>query len=231
MNCDGIARYYEVLEHLSFGRSLEKSRFAFLGEAKSSWRAILCGDGDGRFLARLLCANSRVEVDFVDLSPRMIELAERRIAAMGRSFRERVRFLARDVREFKPRLHGYDLIVTNFFLDCFTEQDLAKVVALLAACGTPQTRWIVSDFREADGPIGRVWTSAIIRSLYAAFRLTTGLRVSRLPDYQAAIARSGYLLLCEEKALGGLLHSSLWQSCSPCLGVAPNHNVAAAVVP
>ncbi|MHB8502791.1 MAG: class I SAM-dependent methyltransferase [Candidatus Acidiferrales bacterium] len=215
MNCDGIARYYEMLEHLSFGRSLERSRFAFLGETRTSRRALLCGGGDGRFLARLLCASARVEVDFVDLSPKMIELAERRIAAMGRSFRERVRFRAGDVREFKPRPEGYDLIVTNFFLDCFTEQELAQVVACLANCAAPHVRWIVSDFREAHGPFGRIWTGAVIRSLYAAFRLTTGLRVTQLPCYAAALARRGYLLRCEETAFAGLLHSSLWEGCTP----------------
>lgn len=215
MNCDRIARYYKALEHLSFGRSLEKSRFAFLREAGASRRAVLCGGGDGRFLARLLCENSRVEVDFVDLSPRMIALAARRVAGMGRVFQKRVRFHCADIRKFKPRPEGYDLIVTHFFLDCFAEEELAQVVARLASCGAPQGRWIVSDFREADGLIGRIWTGAIIHGLYAAFRLTTVLHVSRLPDYAAALVRGGYLLRCEKRALGGLLHSSLWEVCTP----------------
>ncbi|MGB7281081.1 MAG: class I SAM-dependent methyltransferase [Candidatus Acidiferrum sp.] len=212
MNCDGIARYYEALERLSFGRFLERSRFAFLGETRFSQRAILCGGGDGRFLARLLCENPRVEVDFVELSPKMIELAERRVAGMGRAFRERVRFHSTDIRDFQPWPEGYDLIVTHFFLDCFGEQELAQVVARLASCGAPRVRWIVSDFREADGLIGRMWTGAVIRGLYAAFQLTTGLCVTQLPDYAAALARRGYFLRCEEKALGGLLHSSLWEA-------------------
>lgn len=212
MNCDGIARYYEVLEHLSFGGYLERSRFAFLGEARIARRAIVCGGGDGRFLARLLRVNSSVEVDFVELSPKMVELAELRVAGMGRGFRERVRFRVRDVCEFEPPTEGYDLIVTHFFLDCFSEAELAGIVARLASWGVAHARWIVSDFREADGPVGRIWTRSVIRGLYAAFRLTTGLRVTRLPNYAAALAREGYLLRCEEKALGELLHSSLWRA-------------------
>lgn len=210
MNCDALARSYELLEYLSFGRFLERSRFAFLDELRTSRRALLCGGGDGRFLARLLCANPRVEVDFVDLSPRMIELAARRCTAMGRSFQARVRFHVADIRQFKPRPEGYDLIVTNFFLDCFTEEELAAVVSFLAGCATPPLRWVVSDFRQAGGPIGRLWTAAVIRSLYAAFRLTTGLHVNRLPDYPSALASKGFLLRLEETFLGGLLHSSLW---------------------
>ena len=211
MNCDAIARYYELLERISFGRYLERSRFAFLGVVQSSKRAILCGGGDGRFLVRLLSMSSAVEVDFVDLSQTMVRLAERRVSALGPSFRERVAFHCGDVREFKMRPDSYDLIVTNFFLDCFTQEELPRVVDHLATSGGQKTRWVVSDFCEAEGLINSLWTRAVIRSLYAAFRLTTGLRVTRLPDYASALRRTGYALRSERASLGGLLHSSLWE--------------------
>jgi ubiquinone/menaquinone biosynthesis C-methylase UbiE len=139
MNCDRIAPYYEFLEHLSFGKSLERRRCAFLRETQTSKRAIVCGGGDGRFLARLLRTNSRVLVDFVDLSPGMIELAERRVAAMGPAYRARVRFYVGDVGEFQAQPKCYDLIVTNFFLDCFSETELSTIVARLAGWGAERT--------------------------------------------------------------------------------------------
>jgi SAM-dependent methyltransferase len=210
MNCDAIAPYYEALEHLSFGRRLEQMRFAFLQEARASRRAIVCGGGDGRFLARLLRANPAVQVDFVDLSSKMIEVAEKRITGMGWAARRRVRFHAGDIREFAPGPVEYDLIVSHFFLDCFSDAELADVVGSLADWAAPDVTWIVSDFRETQGPIGRIWTSGVTRGLYAAFRLTTGLRVTRLPKYLPAIAEAGFRLRHEENALGGLLHSSVW---------------------
>jgi SAM-dependent methyltransferase len=212
MNCDGIARYYESLEHLSFGKALEKRRFAFLAEASDSRRALLCGGGDGRFLARLLCENTRVEVDFVDLSPKMIELARRRVAGMGATFERRVRFHTGDIRGCKLQTGNYDLIATHFFLDCFQEQELAEAVDYLAGCGTAGGKWILSEFREADGIAGRAWTRAVIRSLYLGFRVCTGLRVRRLPNYEAALTARGYQLRCEQVTFGGLLGSSLWQA-------------------
>jgi hypothetical protein len=210
MNCDALAPYYNVLEHLSFGRFLERTRCAFLKEAIRSRRAILCGGGDGRFLSRLLQANSSVNVDFIDLSPMMVQLAERRVASLGQTFRDRVRFHACDVRNFVPQRASYDLIVTHFFLDCFSDADLPGIVATLANWAGSDANWIVSEFRETEGTIGRVWTHAVIRCLYACFRFTTGLRVTHLPNYVAALERGGYSLSCEEKILGGLLHSSLW---------------------
>jgi ubiquinone/menaquinone biosynthesis C-methylase UbiE len=161
-----------------------------------------------------------VPVDFVDLSAKMIDLAERRISGMGRSARARVAFHVGDVREFAPRPAGYDLITTHFFLDCFREAELAEVIGKLAGWATPKATWIVSDFRETKGWVRRVWSKGIIRGLYAAFRVTTGLRVTQIPDYKSAIANSGFELRYKEKALGGLLHSSFWTG-SFCAGNVP----------
>jgi ubiquinone/menaquinone biosynthesis C-methylase UbiE len=223
MNCDRIAPYYEILEHFLFGRLLEHRRFAFLGEIRTSRKALVCGGGDGRFLARLLRVNARVEVDFVDLSSTMVELAERRVTGMGRTFRKRVRFHAGDVRSFAVPADSYDLIVTHYFLDCFSNEELEDVVGRLASWGMPQARWIVSDFREANGPIGRLWTRGVISGLYAGFRFTTGLKVTRLPQYKAALARRGYFLRLEENVMAGLLHSSLWEAETWQGGMAKSH--------
>lgn len=211
MNCDWLAPYYESLEHLSFGRFLEERRFAFLEKTQPSERTLECGGGDGRFLARLLSVNHKVQVDFVDSSSKMTELAERRVSRMGSVYRERVRFFIGDVREFEPHTAGYDLIVTHFFLDCFDDKELAEVVARLASWRKADSRWVVSDFCEGQGMIGQLWTRAVIRSLYAAFLFSTGLRVKRLPDYRAILAQEGFLPRFEESALGGLLHSSFWE--------------------
>ena len=54
-------------------------------------RALVLGDGNGRFLAELLAANRSVAVDAIDISPMMVELACRRVGET-----DRVRFLVAD---------------------------------------------------------------------------------------------------------------------------------------
>jgi cyclopropane fatty-acyl-phospholipid synthase-like methyltransferase len=211
MNCDFIAPYYQTLEYVSFGKSLERRRFAFLSSARTSRSAIVCGGGDGRFLARLLRANSLVRVDFVDLSPRMVELAERRITGMGRSFRARVQFHTADLRAFDPPEGAYDLVVTHFFLDCFTDSEVADLTARLTSWTAPQAQWIVSEFQRAQGRFAELWTSVVVRALYSAFRLSTNSRITQLPRYENAITAAGFCLQRREQALGGLLRSSLWR--------------------
>ena len=214
MNCDLIAPYYQSLEYLTFGKSLERRRFAFLSAAAIARRALLCGGGDGRFLARLLLTNPLVRVDFVDASRKMVELAERRIAAMGHRFRRRARFHVADLQHFEPEQSNYDLIATHFFFDCFSESELFELSARLASWTSPQAQWIVSEFQEAPGRFANPWSRLVISALYAAFRISTDLRVTRLPRCEAALASAGFTLQCAEESLGGLLRSSLWKRAS-----------------
>ena len=212
MNCDGIAPYYEMLERATFGSWLRRTRTAYLAEVCGAERALLCGGGDGRFLVRLLEADRDVRVDYVDLSAEMVKIARRRVGAMGREFSERVRFLVGDVRDVATSGAKYDLIVTHFFLDCFSERELGAVVGRLRECAAPGARWLVSEFHEVKTRVGRVWSRAVILGMYAGFRVVTGLRVAEVPDYEGELVRSGFRLRNGRAMLGGLLRASLWQS-------------------
>jgi hypothetical protein len=101
---------------------------------------------------------------------------------MGSAFRKRVRFFIGDVREFERHSAGYDLIVTHFFLDCFNDEELAQVMARIANWRKTDALWVVFEFCEGQAMIYHLWTRELIRSLYAAFWFTTGLRLTRLPD-------------------------------------------------
>ena len=54
MNCDLIAPHYWWIERLGMGRALERRRRWFLPELGNARRALVLGDGDGRFLRELL---------------------------------------------------------------------------------------------------------------------------------------------------------------------------------
>ncbi|MGH9599640.1 MAG: class I SAM-dependent methyltransferase, partial [Terracidiphilus sp.] len=65
---DRLAGVYRWMELATFGPWLSWCRSAYLGELSGCRRALVLGDGDGRFTAQLLCANPQVEVDAVDAS-------------------------------------------------------------------------------------------------------------------------------------------------------------------
>jgi ubiquinone/menaquinone biosynthesis C-methylase UbiE len=211
MNCDRIARWYEPAEHLSFRKALEHRRFAYVNLLNESRRAMLCGGGDGRFLARLLRVNPAVEVTYVDLSCEMMRIAERRIMRLGAGYRSRVQFFCADVMTFVPPHRDYDLFATHFFLDCLTPEDVRKLILKMAEWTRPQAKWVLSEFRHSQSAFGKLWTGAVIRALYAAFRVTTGLRVRRIPQHAALLVSAGFHRQQCDIASGGLLISELWE--------------------
>ena len=58
MNCDLIAPHYWWIERLGMGRTLERRRRWFLPEIGNARRALVLGDGDGRFLEASCCGGT-----------------------------------------------------------------------------------------------------------------------------------------------------------------------------
>jgi hypothetical protein len=106
-----------------------------------------------------------------------------------------------------------DLIVTHFFLDCFTQPEIESLALKLAQQTQPGTLWLLSDFRTPDNAL-RPLARAYIRSLYLAFRVLTGLRVTHLPDPAAALTAAGFHRIAHHQTLGGILYTELWQCSS-----------------
>ena len=207
MDCDRLARWYRWLELIGLGRKLERCRFTFLSEIADARRVLVLGDGDGRFLAAFLRANPLAEVDAVDSSARMLALARGRTTEHS----ARVRFHHADVGAWQPPRTDYDLIVTHFFLDCFTEEQLRPLIARWTDAATNDACWIVSDFHQPARGFA-AWRARIwIGGLYAFFRVVTGLRVHRLPDHRAIFEKHGFR--CKQSILadGDLLTAELWR--------------------
>jgi ubiquinone/menaquinone biosynthesis C-methylase UbiE len=105
----------------------------------------------------------------------------------------------------------YDLIVTNFLLDCFDHEDMQRMVQRLAAVTSTGTRWLIAEFRERPTGFRMVWTRAWLAVLYTFFRWTTGLKVRRLVDHRPFLEACGFRILRTESAWFGLLVSELWE--------------------
>ena len=205
---NGLARIYRWMEYASFGPWLWWCRCAFTNELSGLRRAAILGDGDGRFTARLLAANSQVEVDAVDASEAMLRSLVRRA---GRNA-GRVRAHCADARKWQPDTASYDLIVTHFFLDCLTTDEVRALAMKMRHTSAHGARWVVSEFAEPESRLGRAAARPIVWLLYRAFGLLTGLEVRTLPDHHAALREAGFALEKKRTWLGGLMVSELWSA-------------------
>lgn len=207
-NFNPLARLYRWMEYVSFGPWLWWCRCAFLDDLCDSRRTVTLGDGDGRFTARLLATNSGIEIDAVDASPAMLRSLVRRAGAHA----DRVRTICGDARQWQPDAGSYDLIVTHFFLDCLTDNEVRALAVKLRSAAQANAQWVVSEFAQPESWFGRVVGRPIIWLLYRAFGLLTGLAVQTLPDYDAALRAAGFALVKKRSWLAGLLVSELWSA-------------------
>lgn len=206
VNFDRLARPYRWLEYLSFGPLLERCRYYRLPQLANAKRALVLGDGDGRFLARLLKENRELKADVVDLSTAMLRLLAERVAAVRTC--NRVSLHAMDARSFVPTSE-YDLIITHFFLDCFSTEELVALVEKIRPHLAPGAIWVVSEFAIPKNLAS--WPSQIVvGGLYLVFGVFTGLPVRRLPDYASVLTSSGLSLQKKHSWLSGLLVSEIW---------------------
>jgi hypothetical protein len=209
---DRLARLYRWLEYLSFGPFLWRCRIHFLPQLVDCRRALILGDGDGRFTARLLASNPQIQIQAIDASPCMIASLEHAASA----HRDRLTTEVADLRAWQPTGAGqYDLVVTHFFLDCLSTGEIAALSRRLTPFLAPDALWLVSEFAIPQSLFGRAVAAPLVSFLYSTFRLLTGLRQQALPEHRRALGASGWTLRTAHAHLRGLLRSELWQSQSP----------------
>jgi ubiquinone/menaquinone biosynthesis C-methylase UbiE len=211
MNADRIAGMYRWLEYAAFGRALERARFDFLPNAAEARRVLILGEGDGRFLLRLLRLNRMARVTVIESSGRMIELARRRLPSSERS---RVEFHQIDAVAGGLPEGPFDFAVTHFFLDVLDDRDAESVIRKVSAALTPTALWLISEFQEPRGIFRRLHARLWLRAMYGFFSAATGLRVSKLPPYRELLERSGFEEIDYRESRFGLIRSQIWRKYS-----------------
>jgi SAM-dependent methyltransferase len=207
---DRVARIYRWSEYLALGPLLERTRFHFLPQLKDRSNALVLGDGDGRFLARLMAQNPTLHATAVDTSAKMLALLQQRCLRSAPSAATRLTTIHGSALQADAPPHT-DLIATHFFLDCLTQPQVDALVQRLAAQVAPGCLWVVSDFAIPGHSLLRPVAAAYIRALYLAFRLLTGLRVTHLPYPEQALAAAGFTRIERHERCGGLLYTERWK--------------------
>jgi ubiquinone/menaquinone biosynthesis C-methylase UbiE len=204
---DRLAPHYHWLETVGFGSTLQKARTRWSEELAAPRKVLIVGEGVGRFLCEFLRVHPDSAVDCVDSSARMLELARRSISDGG----NRVRFFEEDILSWTPP-RFYDLLVTNFVLDCFPQNELKLIVQKLAGVATPGAYWLLADFCIPEAGFARVHARFWLATLYGFFRMTAGIRAKRLVDPTPELQANGFVCLERSQWRLGLVKSELWQN-------------------
>lgn len=206
-----LARAYRWMEYFSFGPYLQQCRKLRIPEMMACRRAMVYGDGDGRFLSELVRQVPEIQVMVVEASEAMLRRAAQRLPSNAE-----VQLLKADALTYQAALPdaSFDLIVSHFFLDCFNEEELTTLLARANAAAAEGAMWVVSEFAIPNRPVARQVGWLVVSALYLAFGLLTGLKARRLPDHGRVMREAGWRLEQRWTLLLGLLASERWRRLS-----------------
>ncbi|MEP0986231.1 class I SAM-dependent methyltransferase [Ekhidna sp.] len=173
---DFVAPIYDRLSKLVFGKSLIKAQAYHLKVIGDKDRVLILGGGTGKLLEFIPKSG---ELDFVEMSHRMLDRAKRK------KFHRSINLIHTDFLEFNTD-KKYDVIICPFFLDCFEIQGLTKVIAKIRSQLKPDGKLIITDFERSN------INSFILKIMLIFFKLFSKLETNRLLDIRAILKENGF---------------------------------------
>jgi ubiquinone/menaquinone biosynthesis C-methylase UbiE len=201
MSFDTLAPHYRWMERALAGEKLQRCRTEFLEKIPPPKRALLVGEGNGRFLREFHRRFPKTETTCLDASEKMLAEANRSVGT------DSVTFVRADIFDWKAPSAEFDLIVTNFFLDCFTREQISIVVKKLADAATGDATWLLADFCEPASGWKKWRARWILVSMYLFFRFATKLPARRLTQPDEFLRKAGFELAERRFYDWGLLHA------------------------
>jgi tRNA (cmo5U34)-methyltransferase len=204
-----LSPFYDAAGTLIFGRQLLASQNYWIGRVAPVDTILVFGGGAGRLIREIELHHKRARICYVDISEKMVAKARKLVE---REFPERLssyQFICGSWTDI-PVSEKYQLILTPFVLDCFTEAELLLVMQALKERLWENGQWLFTDFHIPDKGMGRSVSRMIVGVLYFFFRLSCGLEVRKLPAFEDAFKAFGFEKEQEKYFCRGLLTTRVY---------------------
>lgn len=164
-----LAPVYDALTRVVFGRSIVNSQIRFLDHIPNGSKVLMLGGGTGWLLEAI---KTPCEIWYIDISERMLSIAGQRIHG------NTIHFICGTEMDI-PAFEKFDVVITNFYLDLFSDKALNHVVQSISSHTLDTTRWFVTDFVQGN----HWWHSPMLKIMYLFFRITCSIEAKALPNW------------------------------------------------
>ena len=199
-NFDRIAPIYDKLVNMVFGKAMRRAQTKFLKEIRDHSRVLILGGGTGWLLEELLSVRPECQVTYIDASKKMTDMARKRI-----DNRHNVAFIHGTEKEI-PTTSLFEVVITHFYLDLFSERSCHETCDIIRNHCRAGSLWIACDFVDRAW-----WHSAMLKIMYAFFKVTAKLHTKSLPDWRTCIQESGFKEIGVSYYSGDFICSALYR--------------------
>jgi ubiquinone/menaquinone biosynthesis C-methylase UbiE len=188
-NYNNSAWFYDSLAQLVYGRELVRSQVYLLQYVPQNSSILIVGGGTGWILEELAKIHpSGLQITYVEVARAMMSRSKKRDCGANK-----VIFI-NDAIEKVAITQKFDVVITPFLFDNFTEQTLQKVFECIHQHIAPNGIWLNNDFQLT----GKWWQNFLLKSMFLFFRITCNIEASQLPAIKERFGQHGYKPIAEQ---------------------------------
>jgi ubiquinone/menaquinone biosynthesis C-methylase UbiE len=201
-NYNNSAWFYDGLSHVVYGRALISAQVYLLQYVPAGASVLIAGGGTGWILEELTQIHpSGLQITYVEVAADMMTLSKKRNTGSNK-----VIFINDAVENVNPDIK-FDVVITPFLFDNFTEQTTQKVFNHLHNLLKPGGLWLNADFQIT----GKWWQKVLLRSMFLFFRMLCNIEASQLPDVNSQFELYGYEVIDERTFFGDFIISIVYK--------------------
>jgi ubiquinone/menaquinone biosynthesis C-methylase UbiE len=201
-NYNNSAWFYDRLSRVIYGRALIKAQIYLLKFIPANAAILIAGGGTGWILEEIAKRHpSDLDITYVEVAPNMMALSKKRHAGSNK-----ITFINNAIENISLP-HNFDVIITPFLFDNFTEQTLQKVFEHIHPSLKTNGLWLNTDFQLT----GKWWQKALLKSMFLFFKILCNIEASKLPDIEKHFTQHGYKAFSQQTFFKDFIISTAYQ--------------------
>jgi len=202
-NYNNSAWFYDRLSRVIYGKALIRSQVYLLPFIPAGSTILIAGGGTGWILEEIVKIHpSGLTITYAEISARMMALSRKRNAGDNE-----IIYINEPVENITGTSR-YDVVITPFLFDNFTELTLQKVFDHIHHSLKPEGIWLNTDFR----PTGKWWQTLLLRSMIVFFRVICRIEARRLPGIEKQFEQHQYHVIDQKDFFGEFILSTVYKN-------------------
>ncbi len=176
-NYDRAAWFYEQVAHVYSTGGIKDSKASQLKFLAPGQKVLYLGAGAGE--DAIMASEAGARVTCVDFSQGMLDRLSRRLNKHNLN----AELICEDATQHDRR-SAYDVVVANYFLNCFKERPMRRMLAHASTLIKPGGRLLIADVALSQGNVAaRAFNIAYLKLAMGAFWLMGMVQLHRNYDY------------------------------------------------
>ena len=202
-NYNNSAWFYDKLSYIVYGGAVINAQVYLLQFIPVNSNMLIVGGGTGWVLEEIAQIHpSGLHITYVEVASDMMALSKQRNVGDNE-----VVFI-NDAIENITLPGNFDVVITPFLFDNFTEQTLKIVFDHIHNLLKPGGIWLNADFQIT----GKWWQKALLKTMYFFFKLLCSVEASKLPDVEKQFEGNGYHEIAGKTFYGEFIISKVYRN-------------------